>query len=411
MNSLYDFDVTPPLLLKRFKEGIYLHILDKLRKLIFLPFFTRMLDTAGIGILNLIYVTCALIMPVFELNLKTGAIPFLSEEKNQEEIYKILNAVVFYSLLSTLILCLAMISPILMNDPHLLNICLAFAFYVFSNNLKEVSSLIHQSFQKTEFLLKFLCIIGYLSSIVSIVFLFAGLFIPGIIWAESIVMFGSGLWLLYVLFKSGWKFNLNFSKKFNDILNLSISTTPVRLFQWIIRSLDSYLILLFYDTSSVGIYAVAYMFASPVLSFEMAINFMWVPNFSRLYSESKDKALKMIKRALKFITLSFVSIIILYLILLKKLIIIIAGNEYVESYLVCLIIVLAFFFYCLGKLFEGVLFSFKKGKSIFSAYLTGMILNVMFNIILIPVYALKGASVATLISYCATFLIMYLRSR
>jgi O-antigen/teichoic acid export membrane protein len=73
-------------------------------------------------------------------------------------------------------------------------------------------------------------------------------------------------------------------------------------------------------------------------------------------------------------------------------------DNYVDGYLVLVILAIAYFISSLAMTSKLVLATMKKTRFIFSVVLIGAILNIILNIILIPKYSILGASIATAIS-------------
>lgn len=149
---------------------------------------------------------------------------------------------------------------------------------------------------------------------------------------------------------------------------------------------------------SVGVYSIAVKVSMLAYIGLMAINSIAAPKFSELYSSGKLEELKKIvqqsTKAIFWITLPVVLIFIFF----PGMILSLFGAEF-KAAVYCLLI-LSF-----GKMFSAISGSVgtllqMSGKEVFfqNVLIASALLNVVLNYILIPIYDIDGAAVASLIS-------------
>ncbi len=149
---------------------------------------------------------------------------------------------------------------------------------------------------------------------------------------------------------------------------------------------------------SVGIYSIAVKVSMLSYMGLMAINSIAAPKFSELYASGKIDELKKIvqqsTKAIFWITLPVVLIFIFF----PSMILSLFGEEF-KAAIYCLLIL------SLGKMFSAISGSVgtllqMSGKEVFfqNVLIASAILNVVLNYILIPIYDIDGAAIASLIS-------------
>jgi O-antigen/teichoic acid export membrane protein len=169
----------------------------------------------------------------------------------------------------------------------------------------------------------------------------------------------------------------------------------------IIASSDQFMIGIFQDEKQVGIYAANYDILEKVLLY---INSIFVlattPKLIKIFDE------KGIDEARKFNTIIYDVFLSLFLpmgfliVLNDKLFITIFTDEsYYSGRLLVVLIVLSMFVNALNMYIVKGLTVIKKTKAIAFIYLFGAILNIILNLVLIPLFSIYGAIIATLVSY------------
>lgn len=185
---------------------------------------------------------------------------------------------------------------------------------------------------------------------------------------------------------------------------------PAILFSWIIASSDRFLLAHYASMHEVGIYAIADMFGA---MFRLLILQSWsgsyLPHILTQYHQNKNSLLTIERKNLitMWVTLaSLMFIIIAGFWITKPLILIILPASYHEA-LHYILIILAGHIFLLGSYFAASFIQFhKKTYFLAASFCIPALLNIIFNILLIPRYKIYGCTIATMGSYAIYFLII-----
>ncbi len=179
----------------------------------------------------------------------------------------------------------------------------------------------------------------------------------------------------------------------------------------LLLSVDTWIIGYSRTAAEVGLYNAAYPTAQLLYTIPSIILILFLPVLADLYSkEDKESFKTLYKSTTKWIFLINLPIIILFFIFSKEILSVLFGSQYVSASLSLLILSIGFFGNSLVMTSERVLMVVKKTKFILGSYLTVLIVNTVLNLYLVPAYGIKGASIASAISYLALTLFFILGS-
>lgn len=212
----------------------------------------------------------------------------------------------------------------------------------------------------------------------------------------------------YLIKNSNIKIIFN-KKLFSQMFSYGIMSHVGNITNNLENQFDIFIMLFFMNPEAVGIFSIAYATGGLIGYISNSLNNVLFPIISSL--DKNEKAVnfqnKTIRHNLLFNILGGLFLIIIGYPFIKT----IFGVEFIFAYTIMLIILP-------GIIFDSVyrtIFSWYKGigepkiVSYFSA--AGLIINIILNIILIPIWGLYGAGLAVLISYIikSTILILFYR--
>ncbi|WP_084649477.1 lipopolysaccharide biosynthesis protein [Saccharospirillum impatiens] len=165
---------------------------------------------------------------------------------------------------------------------------------------------------------------------------------------------------------------------------------------------DRFVIALFSDTNALGRYSAAYMLGVSVNLIFEAILKAWNPYFYTLIA--KNEIVRVVKTT--FYVLGLVSVLCLgFIFLLVYASSVILPESYGDLRSIIMLVSLSYLFEGSRKFFAGYLHARSKSKLLGIIGIGTAVLNLSLNFILIPVYGIFGAAVATLISFLSMALI------
>jgi O-antigen/teichoic acid export membrane protein len=220
-------------------------------------------------------------------------------------------------------------------------------------------------------------------------------------------LFGKIIFLLAtMIFTLQYKYiKFSFSKKIIlRLIKSGLLFIPVLIVLWGMDYSDRYLLNFFLTQKEVGIYSMAYGIGLAILLPIMGFHTTWVPHFLSIKegSEKKDFASKtFVYLCAVLISVSFV------LSVFAKEIISIIGPKYMQAYQIVPIITLSYLFYGFYRFFLTNLYVVKKISNQLIITSLALFINVIVNVILIPLISIFGAAVSTFIAYSVLFIFTY----
>ncbi len=171
------------------------------------------------------------------------------------------------------------------------------------------------------------------------------------------------------------------------------------------------LMLGYYKTSEVvGLYNSASPLAKLLPIFLTSAGFIYPPLATALYAQGKVEELKRVYQVLtKWLFLATLPLFAMMFLFPEATIGFFFGAKYLEASKSLQILALGFMFHVLLGLNGLSLVVIKESKFVMYSTTVSAILNVILNAVLIPVYSIEGAAVATAVSYLVTNVLNSLR--
>lgn len=196
--------------------------------------------------------------------------------------------------------------------------------------------------------------------------------------------------------------NFNFKKHMKPILIFFATTVTISIY------VNSDITILGFLTSdyNVGIYSVSTKIYTIIKSLLASIVVVSIPRFSALLGqkridEFKSTATDIYKTLLTLIIPAIIGIIVLS----REIILIISDITYIDATYSLILLSIAMFF-CLGAYFWGqaMLIPLKKENIVFKITVISAIVNIVLNLILIPIFKENAAALTTIIAEAIAFI-------
>ena len=183
-----------------------------------------------------------------------------------------------------------------------------------------------------------------------------------------------------------------------SLFHLSFYIFSIQSFQLFNLSIDNIIINYYISLSSVSLFSVATNIASLVGFGLSSINIFLAPSISSLFHNNKTKDLQSILKLVAKLNLIFGAISTLAIIVFGKNFLELYNYKMIASYPLILILIIGQLFHvCCGSVTYLMIMT-KLEKVAFFIIGGSALLNVIFNIILIPGYGLIGCAIATTVS-------------
>ncbi|MCD5003724.1 polysaccharide biosynthesis C-terminal domain-containing protein [Enterococcus saccharolyticus] len=358
-----------------------------------LPLYTYQLSQADYGITDLIQTTVSLLIPVVTLSVFDAVLRFAMDKEYDRK--KVFSIGVYITFVSSL--CLSIIGLI----------CLAFnekyVFYVIIILIIQNIQVLFSQFVKAIQQVKLFAVNGILLSFLTALFniLFLLVFkmeLDGYILALFLANLISNL---YLFFKGNlfqyieWK---NISKALLvDMTKYSTPLIPNSIAWWVTNAVSRYFILIFLGPSANGIFAVA----NKIPTLLSVLNSVFFQSWQMSAIEENNSGEKehfystVYNLYYQFLFISTSGI----LLILKPIIIMIVSPEFYISWKYVPLLLLSVLYSSLSGFFGQFYIAAKKTKGLLSTTILGAIINVLMNVILIPLFGLQGAALSSAISF------------
>jgi O-antigen/teichoic acid export membrane protein len=176
----------------------------------------------------------------------------------------------------------------------------------------------------------------------------------------------------------------------------------------VMDKVDTFMLGILKTSTDVGIYQTAWPTSRFVYVIPGALAAIFIPVVSELLSRNKgseiEKVYKTVNKWILYINLPMLLVFIAYP---NAVINILFGSEYLEAGMCLRILSITYFINSMSILSSGMINLHKKTKYHIINAGTSLVISVVFNYMLIPIYGINGAALSTLITFSVyTFMIM-----
>ena len=184
----------------------------------------------------------------------------------------------------------------------------------------------------------------------------------------------------------------------------SIPFLVVFFFSSIIYRIDLVMLQFFKGETIVGLYGAAETIIRNLIIFPSVFIVSIYPSLSRYFIKDKEKLYYLYKKSFLYVFLFSLFIVIGCFIFGKFVILLMFGKEFIESVFILKLISIGGFFLFLNLI--NICYLNATNKPIINAYIFifGAVINIILNLMLIPMYSYTGAAISSIISYFIIFI-------
>ena len=372
---------------------------SKILSFIMVFFYSRAMQTAEFGTLDIIINSGSLMLPICMLGIQNAIIRFgLDNEYKKDEVF----SVGFVSVGLGLAL-LALASPLIMQLAELKQYIFYLYAYVLMSSLRHICSYFVRAIGRPKLYAADGIFSTFMTCALTIIFLIPlKMGIRGYLLAIILADFSSVLFLslkarLYKYVNFGG-FNVSLAKK---MLAFSLPLIPTSLLWWVVNVSDRYFVQYMVSASANGLYSVAYKV--PTILTLISVIFLDAWQISAVEENSSDTR----NRFYSNIFTSFQGAIFILssgMILFAKFITyILLDSSYYPSWKFIPFLLLATVYSCFVQFLGNIYLAEKRSVATLITTLIGAISNLILNFLLIPIWGPNGAAIATCISYFVVY--------
>jgi O-antigen/teichoic acid export membrane protein len=215
------------------------------------------------------------------------------------------------------------------------------------------------------------------------------------------------IFLLLNNFQISFKFKKNV---FQKLLKHGIPMIPSFFSLFVLAQSNRYILKIFSNIESVGIYTIGYNIGSVMQLIINAFSSAWTPYFLSFINK-QDEVATHFGKILRNYTIIVGFIVVCFFVFGKVIIMVFINENYIESYKVIGFVALSNFFIGLFNLFLPPIYFEKEVHFISLIQIISSVLSIIFNVVLIYFLGFFGAAIALSLGYLTMALLTYLFNR
>lgn len=393
------------------------NLISRFLGFLLLPFYSNLISVTDFANYSLIMSSYALLAVLFQGGLSAGFTKFYLEVKEEKSRKEVFSTIFLVTLILSLVLSIAAI----FNSAKLSLLILHSADMKWLIELAVLMLFVDTLFITLMQLLKTKEQPGnvtYFTSLSAFFNLSLNLFfvvllkrgIEGIFLAQLF----SGL-VVVIIMTPVLRSNLIFSINIKVLKSIYIFSFPLLIagiFSTLVDVVDRFILDHFLDKQAVGLYSFSYRIAMIMNVFVISFRTAWTPYSIRIYNNEKDYSSLFGRNFTKLLALSIMIYLAVSLLIDDSFHFRIGSFALLNPGYQSGIIIIPFIL--LGYAFSGMVsfysvYPYISGKSyhFLIADILAFLVNIVFNLILIPVWGITGAAVATTLSFAFSLIYLY----
>lgn len=395
-----------------YSNGFYYFLtstLTQLLNLVIIPLYTRHLSVNEVGQYNLIISIQSLLSIIFTLGIFSGMTRYFNEV---EDSLSLKNNALFFSIVwGFFILGISYLTApllshlIFVNDPQ----GISYILCVVGMTLADCIIVIFINYYSMEFKALKSSIIGVANMVIKLglTWYFLDILNKNMIGLLQAQLIASLIILIGLIIADIKEIKLRINLiEIRMMLKYGVGLAPGQLSFWILSLIDRFFINQMIDVRTVGIYSMAYKIG-------MLINPVFIFPFTKVFTPIKysvykrSDGLQKIKQFYK-IYIAFGWLFILLVSLHAKIALnVLTTSEYLSGYTLVPLIVFSYFLWGLGEFYALGLHIANKSLDHSKIVSIAALTNIGLNFMLIPLFSMWGAAIATIISYATANVLYY----
>ncbi len=375
---------------------------SKLLVFFLMPLYTTILSSAEFGVADIISQSANLIIPIASVGIYNGLFRFAADKSEDK---KTVFSSALFALLCGL-LSFTVLSPLLSLVSYISKYVWLIIIYVIAAGVHYVCSYYLRAIDKT----RLFAIQGIFNTLMTIILnvVFLVVFEIGIVGYVLSVVIANVLTVIFIFIFSGIGRDISFHAvkraKISELLRYSIPLIPATVLWWITDVSDRYLVTYFRGSSENGLYSASYKI--PTLITLVAGIFIEAWQFSAIDEKDDESELSKFYSTVFNAFMGVVFLASAVLIFASKLCAkLLFDDSYFAAWRYIPTLLVATAFMALVSFFGTVYMVKKKSVTSLLTAISGAVINIILNILLIPKYGPLGAAFATAVCYFAVFLI------
>jgi O-antigen/teichoic acid export membrane protein len=399
--------------------GLYglTQIFLSIKGIILIPILTKNLGAYGFGIWAQMLITVSILQPFVQLGLGSAVVRFLASRTRHEAAEGILSSMIVV-LLAAIVITLPLlaaadtIAAIILGDASSAIWIRLFAPLIALDALLGIGMNAFRIFGHIKYQSLLLLCQGVLELLLIGGAIQQGYGLVGAGFALIVVRSVALCAVVYYIVAYGGIPRPDFSR-LADYIRFGFPLIPTYIFEGIIQSSDRYVIGFFLGAAAVGIYSASYSIGWTLAMFINFIIYILYPEIFSLYDRGDIPQIgRYLSYSWKFLFLFLIPSVFGLSVLAGPLLEILTTAEFIAPGIYIIPLVAgSTVLYSMYKFYDGIIRLSKNTQALMYAIVIGGLINIVLNILLIPVYGVVAAAGTTFLSYFVITLLVYRQSR
>ncbi len=388
------------------KKGFVYALSNAITKVVpiaIVPILTALLTQSEYGQLTFVGTIISLGFVLFSLNLYSGLLWAMNKEKDYKT-SSISTVLSYYILASIILFCGSVVIYFMLGEPEYIfgisrALLLLILLIIFTQSIANLAmNTLRFSFKSKQYLIVTGLRVGVqlLSFYVLVVAYRLGITGYFLSMLVSLIITFLAASLLQRSFYSKISFD---PKLFKTIFTYSLPLIPAGYALWGLNSVDVFIIKALLDNSQLAIYSVGYKFGMTVSMLVWAFQLAFLPALFSVYKKGKNEAFTFYRRSYRLILIGAFGFAYLISIFSPEAIHLLFSEKYWGAISIVPLVAFSYAFYALYTIFSTSILLKAKNKYSLLALTISLSLNIILNIVLIPMYGIVSAAVSTLVAY------------
>lgn len=378
--------------------------------------FSLYLSPIDFGIYSIVYGIYSIILSILFASIGQASIRFYYQYKKSNRLVDYYTNILTITILLSIILIIIAIALFLLNfnsNNLYYKLIVAFIVLMAIQGVYVVLTGIARSKEKALVQMISDTVFNVLKIIFFIlIFFYANSSSEAIVYASIISFSISFVILVSVIPRNHFKLSSINKKIIKQILSYSIPLSLLPIVNWVLSSSDVVMIKLFLSEYEAGIYSMGYRIGSNIFFIFSGVLMVGLyPRLTKLYNDNPKQTEIVIK---DFSIVYFIIVMPIFTIILKysnELIRLFSSETYIQSKNTLIIASIGFILLGYASYTNKPWELTMKTKQILYNTLVTAIVNIVLNIIFIPIFGFEAAAITTAFSYFLLVLISLVQSR
>jgi O-antigen/teichoic acid export membrane protein len=379
------------------------------------PIYTRIFSPDQYGIIDLIGTTTAFITLFLILGTDSAVARFYIDSDSDRDKKLTASTALYFRLLSVSLAILVLIFfshelsfLIFKDEAYAEYLIIALLAIPFAMCYSFFIYMLRWTFQTVRYAVISVAFVLVSASLTIYLVVFLGKGILGIYWANLITC---AIFSLIGFWITRENYTLTFSfKRLKEMLAFGMPMISTAICLYLMTYSDRYFLIYFTDLKEVGLYSIGNKVASLLGLVTMGFTMAWSPFVYSTYKEEDSK--RTYAKVFDYFSVVSAFVVLSLSLFSRELLTIFTTEKYIAAYIVVPFLVTSLAVYTVSDYIFYIGMGIAK-KNIHRIWIggTAAIVNIILNFILIPVYGMVGAAIATLISFLLFGYLIFMMSQ